>query len=512
MPKSGRRRAAANESFTAERAEDAEKVLSKTMTLPTSPFAGYLPSRREECGIFGIFGHPDAAKLTFFGLYALQHRGQESAGIAVSDGVRVQEYKHMGLVWEVFREETLKPLTGHLAIGHVRYSTTGSSLLANAQPFLVHHGNEYYAIAHNGNLTNAAHLRRKLEHHGAIFQSTMDTEIFVHLLARKLRNGFEEALVDAMETVHGAYSVVMCTRDKLIGVRDPYGFRPLCLGRVNGSYVLASETCALDLIEAEYIRDIEPGEIVIIDQNGLHSLHFGPKVLPAYCIFEFIYFARPDSNIFGQNVYLVRKRLGHIMARENPLTADLVMPFPDSGNYAALGFAEAAKIPLEMGVIRNHYVGRTFIQPSQAMREFGVRVKLNPVRELLQGKRVILIEDSIIRGTTSRTRIQTLRRAGAKELHMLVSCPPHRFPCPYGIDFSTKGELIAASHSVAEIRNFIGLDSLDYLSLDGLLEAAGATSTDHQFCMACFTGNYPVKFDEEVSKHCFEKEIHSKHA
>lgn len=466
------------------------------------PFAS---NKREECGIFGVYGNPEAAKLAYFGLYALQHRGQESAGIAVSDGSQVREYKHMGLVHDVFKEETLKALRGHMAIGHVRYSTTGSSLLANAQPFGVFLGDEYYEIAHNGNLVNAFQLRRQLERRGAIFQSTMDTEVVMHLIARGLCYGFEEALVQALQRVEGAYSLLLCTKDKLIGIRDPRGFRPLCLGELNGSMVLASETCALDLIEANYIRDIQPGEIFIVDRNGTRSLHPLPKERPAYCIFEFIYFARPDSNIFGQNVYLFRKRLGHLLARENSdLTADLVMPFPDSGNYAALGFAEASRIPFEMGVIRNHYVGRTFIQPSQAMRDFGVRVKLNPVRELLHGKRVILVEDSIIRGTTTRTRIQALRNAGAKEVHMLVSCPPHRFPCPYGIDFSTKGELIAASHSVEEIRDFIGLDSLHYLSLDGLLEGAQASRENHGFCLACFTGDYPVLFEGQLRKHCFE--------
>jgi amidophosphoribosyltransferase len=465
----------------------------------------FLPRKREECGIFGVFGNPEAAKLTYFGLYALQHRGQESAGIAVSDGQQVREYKHMGLVHDIFKEDILQVLKGHLAIGHVRYSTTGSSLLANAQPFGVFLGNEYYGIAHNGNLVNAFQLRRELETNGAIFQSTIDTEIIMHLMARHLRYGLEEALVEALNQIQGAYSLVMCTKDKLIGIRDPRGFRPLCLGELNGSYVLASETCALDLIEATYIRDIEPGEILIIDRNGLRSLHPFPKARPAYCIFEFIYFARPDSNIFGQNVYLFRKRLGHLMARENrSVVADLVMPFPDSGNYAALGFAEASQIPFEMGVIRNHYVGRTFIQPSQAMRDFGVRVKLNPVRELLSGRRVLLVEDSIIRGTTTRTRLRALRNAGAREVHMLVSCPPHRFPCPYGIDFSTKGELIAASHSVEEIRQFIGLDSLNYLSLDGLLEGAAASSCNHPFCLACFTGDYPVSYEGQVRKHCFE--------
>ncbi len=473
-------------------------------SIPTD-FQPYIPSKREECGIFGVFGNSDAAKLTYFGLYALQHRGQESAGIAVSDGNQLRESRHMGLVYEVFREETLQELKGHLAIGHVRYSTTGSSLLANAQPFVVVHGNEYYSIAHNGNLVNAIQLRRDLEDQGAIFQSTMDTEVIMHLMARNLKLGLEEALVEALRQIKGAYSLVMCTRDKLIGIRDPKGFRPLCLGELNGSYVLASETCALDLIDATYLRDVEPGEIIIIDHNGLQSLHPFPKMQPAYCIFEFVYFARPDSNIFGQNVYLCRKRLGHLMKEENKsITADFIMPFPDSGNYAALGFAEASKIPLEMGVIRNHYVGRTFIQPSQAMRDFGVRVKLNPVRELLRGKKVLLIEDSIIRGTTTRTRIKALRTAGAKEVHMVVSCPPHRYPCPYGIDFSTKGELIAASHTVDQIRDFIGLDSLNYLSLDGLLAGANANSNDHPFCLACFNGDYAVECEEQVRKDCFE--------
>lgn len=465
----------------------------------------FRPTRREECGIFGVFGNHDAAKLTYFGLYALQHRGQESAGIAVSDGSQVRQIKHMGLVADAFKEETLKALTGHLSIGHVRYSTTGSSLLANAQPFVVTHGNDYYGIAHNGNLVNAYPLRCELEAQGAIFQSTMDTEVIMHLFARHVCHGLEEGLIRSLSRVQGAYSLVMCTKDKLIGIRDPRGFRPLCLGQLNGSYVLSSETCALDLIEATYIRDVEPGEILIIDEHGLHSLHPFPKVRPAYCIFEFIYFARPDSNIFGQNVYLFRKRLGQLLARENAsIGADLVMPFPDSGNYAALGFAEMAEIPFEMGVIRNHYVGRTFIQPSQAMRDFGVRVKLNPVREVLHGKRIILIEDSIIRGTTTRTRIDSLRQTGAKELHMMVSCPPHRFPCPYGIDFSTKGELIAASHSVEEIRKFIGLDSLNYLSLEGLLEGANSAAQDHPFCLACFDGNYSVPLEGQVRKDCFE--------
>ncbi len=465
--------------------------------------APFRPSKKEECGLFGVFGHPDAAKLTYFGLYALQHRGQESAGIVTSDGKQIVEHKSMGLVSEIFDENTLKKLVGNLSVGHVRYSTTGSSLIANAQPFLVNYAGEYYAIAHNGNIVNAEAIRKSLEKRGSIFQSTMDSEVVVHLMARFMSDGLEGALIKTFSEVKGAYSIIIGTRKSLIAIRDPHGFRPLCIGKLDGAYILASETCALDLIGASYLRDIEPGEIVFIDENGLRSIKPFPEVRSAYCIFEFIYFARPDSNIFGQNVYLCRKQLGHILAREYPIDADLVMPFPDSGNYAALGYTEESGLPLEMGVIRNHYVGRTFIQPTQAMRDFAVKVKLNPVKELLKGKRIIIIEDSIIRGTTSKTRIKTLREAGAKEIHMLVSCPPHRFPCPYGIDFSTRGELIAATHSVEEIKRFIGLDSLGYLSVEGLIEGTGTDGND--FCLACFTGDYPVKYDPTLSKYCFEK-------
>ena len=458
---------------------------------------------KEECGIFGVFGHPEAAKLTYFGLYALQHRGEESAGIVISDGTWVREHKGMGLVPEVFNEQQLARLQGNLAIGHVRYSTTGSSMLKNAQPFLVSHGGLALAIAHNGNLTNAHTLRRDLEKRGAIFQSTMDSEIFIHLIAHALENGLESALIQALSQVQGAYSMVMLTQDQLIGARDPFGFRPLCLGRLNGAYVLASETCALDLVEAQYVRDIEPGEIVLINAQGLRSLKPFPQDRQAFCIFEFIYFARPDSQIFGQNVYQIRKRLGRMMAQEFPLEADLSMPFPDSGNYAALGYAEASGIPFEMAVIRNHYIGRTFIQPSQTMRDFGVRVKLNPVKSVLKGKRVVIIEDSIIRGTTSRTRVQAIRSAGATEIHMLVSCPPHRFPCYYGIDFSTKGELIACQHSVPEIQKFLELDGLGYLSQEGMIAATGLPAST--FCLACFDGRYPIPPDQAFSKLCLER-------
>lgn len=463
----------------------------------------YEQALKEECGIFGIFGHPEAAKLTYFGLYALQHRGEESSGIVISDGSQVREQKGMGLVADVFNEQSLSALQGNLAIGHVRYSTTGSSMLKNAQPFLVSHGGMALAIAHNGNLTNAHELRLGLEKKGAIFQSTMDSEIFIHLIAHGLERGFEPALSEALSQVQGAYSMLLLTQDQLIGARDPHGFRPLCLGRLNGAYVLASETCALDLVEAQYIRDIEPGEIVFINKNGLRSVKPSSKTQSAFCIFEFIYFARPDSYIFGQNVYQVRKRLGQMLAKEYPIQGDLAMPFPDSGNYAGLGFAEASKIPFEMGVIRNHYVGRTFIQPSQSMRDFGVRVKLNPVRSVLKGKRVIIIEDSIIRGTTSRNRVQAVRSAGAREVHMLVSCPPHQHPCFYGIDFSTRGELIACHHSVEEIKKFLGLDGLGYLSIEGLVSATGLPESN--FCLACFNGRYPVQPDSAFDKLCLER-------
>jgi amidophosphoribosyltransferase len=452
--------------------------------------------------VFGVFGHPDAAKLTYFGLYALQHRGQESAGIVASDGKGVIQHVGMGLVSEVFNDQNLDKLPGDRAIGHVRYSTTGSSLLKNAQPMLVQHGRLHMAIAHNGNLVNSLEIRSQLEQEGHIFQTTIDSEIFLQLLAKHIHKGLEEALAETLKRVEGAYSLLLMTQHALIAIRDPHGFRPLCLGTLNGGYVVASETCALDLIEAQYVRDIEPGEVLMITEQGLKSLKMLPETRIAQCIFEFIYFARPDSTIFGRNVYTVRKDLGHNLVKEYRLDADLIMPFPDSGNYAALGYAEASGIPFEMGVIRNHYIGRTFIQPSQFMREFGVRIKLNPVKDLLKGKRVVVIEDSIIRGTTTRTRIKTIREVGAREVHMLVSCPPHRFPCYYGIDFSNKGELIASNNNIEEIRRFIGLDSLGYLSLPGLIAATG-TDKD-RFCLSCFDGNYPTPICDQFTKYCLE--------
>ncbi len=461
------------------------------------------PSRpKDECGLFGVYGHEDAAKLAYFGLYALQHRGQESAGIVASDGERVSEHKAMGLVPEVFNEQILDRLRGHIALGHVRYSTTGSSLLSNAQPFRIQYAGKCMAIAHNGNLVNARKLRSDFEKKGSIFQTTMDSEIVLHLIAKRMKDGLEQAVVRTMKLIKGAYSIAIMTEDALIAFRDPHGFRPLCLGRLDSGYVVTSETCALDLVHAEYERDVEPGEVLIISKDGLKSIRPESENRKAQCIFELIYFARPDSNVFGQNVYLFRKKQGKLLSEEFPVDVDFVMPFPDSGNYAAIGYAQSSGLPLEMGVIRNHYVGRTFIQPSQSMRDFGVKVKLNPVKELLKDRRVLIIEDSIIRGTTARTRIKALRAIGAREVHMLVSCPPHRFPCVYGIDFSSRGELIAAQKSVEEIREFTGLDSLGYLHVDNLVKATHIPRKE--LCLACFNGKYPVPMQEEFSKYCLE--------
>ena len=459
---------------------------------------------RHECGICGVFGHQDAAKLVYFGLYALQHRGQESAGIVAGDGRQVAIHKDMGLVPDVFSERTLQRLSGHLATGHVRYSTTGASSLVNTQPFLATHKGVSLSVAHNGNLVNSIALRRHLEQQGSIFQTAMDSEIVIHLMARHLDRGLQEAIKTTFSCIQGAYSLLLMTQDTMIAVRDPNGFRPLCLGVLeNGAHVVASETCALDLIEAEYLREIEPGEVLIINEQGLTSLFPWAPAQKSFCIFEHVYFARPDSDVFGFNVYLARKRMGELLAREARIEADFVMPFPDSGNYAAIGYAKASGIPLEMGMIRNHYVGRTFIQPTQTMRDFSVRVKLNPVRSLLTGKRVIIVEDSIVRGTTGRSRVRSLRRAGAAEVHMVVSCPPTRHACYYGIDFPSSSQLIAADNTVEGVRDYLGLDSLTYLSVEGLVEATGL-SRDH-FCLACFTGEYPIEPDKTFTKEAFTR-------
>ncbi len=457
---------------------------------------------KHECGICGVFGHQDAAKLVYFGLYALQHRGQESAGIVAGDGKKVAIHKAMGLVADVFSEQTLQRLTGHLASGHVRYSTTGESSIINTQPFMATHKGLPLSVAHNGNLVNSIALRRHLEQQGSIFQTTMDSEIVIHLMARHMDRGLQEAIKTTFSCIQGAYSLLLMTPDTMIAIRDPNGFRPLCLGVLdNGAYVVASETCALDLVEAEYIRDIEPGEALIINEQGLTSLFPWAPAQKSYCIFEHVYFARPDSDVFGFNVYASRKRMGEILAREAKIEADFVMPFPDSGNYAAIGYSNASGIPLEMGMIRNHYVGRTFIQPTQSMRDFSVKVKLNPVRKLLTGKRVIIVEDSIVRGTTGRSRVQSLRRAGAAEVHMVVSCPPTRYACYYGIDFPSSSQLIASGNTVENIREYLGLDSLHYLSVEGLVEATGLPKED--FCLACFTAEYPIEPDKEFTKEAF---------
>ncbi|MDD5449127.1 MAG: amidophosphoribosyltransferase [Candidatus Omnitrophica bacterium] len=459
--------------------------------------------KKEYCGLFGIYGHKDAAQLAYLGLYSLQHRGQESAGIVVSDEKEMRQFKGMGLVSDVFNDENLKSLKGHLAIGHVRYSTTGSTLLKNTQPFMVEYANDFLAVGHNGTLVNALPLRQELEKEGAIFQTTMDSEIIVHLVARSKKKKLQDRLIDALSRIKGAFSLVLITKDQVIGVRDPNGFRPLCLGQVDGSWVLSSETCALDLIQARYIREIEPGEVVFINKRGIHSVSPFPPARHAFCIFEYIYFARPDSNIFGHSVYLARKRLGERLFKEHPAAVDMIVPVPDSGTCAALGYAQSSGIPFEMGIIRNHYIGRTFILPSQHIRDFGVKVKLNPVKELLKGKRVAIIEDSIVRGTTSRARVKAIRDAGAKEVHMRISCPPLRHPCYYGIDFPTKEELIASQRTVDEIRDYIGLDSLGYLSLEGML--ASMPLPKEEFCTCCFDGNYPVAVKHKPSRHSLEK-------
>jgi len=455
------------------------------------------------CGIFGVIGHKDAARLTYLGLYALQHRGEESAGIIAYNRGKINYHKGMGLVSDVFDERILESLKGDIAVGHVRYSTTGSSTVKNIQPFFVDHRKGYIAIAHNGNLTNTVSLRDEMERRGSIFQTTMDSEVIAHLIVKSEGKDKKESVAWALSQLEGAYSLVLLVNDLLVGARDPYGFRPLCLGKLDGAYVLASETCALDLIQAQYVRDVEPGEIVFISKNNLESVKPFPGKRHAFCIFEYIYFARPDSNIFAKNVYLSRKRLGRQLARECPADCDLVMPVPDSGNYAALGFAEESKIPYEVGMIRNHYVGRTFIQPSQFIRDFRVKIKLNPIKDVLGGKRIAVIEDSIVRGTTSRARIKTIREAGAKEVHMRISCPPLRFPCFYGIDFPTKKELIASGHSIDEIRDFMGLDSLEYLSLEGMLKSM--LLPEEEFCTACFSGKYPTVIPKNLSKEILEK-------
>jgi amidophosphoribosyltransferase len=450
---------------------------------------------KDECGVFGIFGHPEAANMTYLGLYALQHRGQESAGLAASDGQHIRVSKAMGYVADTFDSTELARLPGPLAIGHVRYSTAGESKLSNAQPILIECAHGQIAICHNGNLVNAGELRDELVGQGSIFQSSSDTEVVLHLYARSKAPTVEDAIVESVSQVRGAFSFLMLTKDRLIAVRDPHGFRPLALGRLDDAFVVCSETCAMDLIGATYIRDVEPGEVLVVSADGLRSLKpFAPAPL-AHCVFEHVYFARPDSYVYGKSVNEVRTNLGRILAREQRVDADVVIPVPDSGVCAAMGYAETSGIPLRMGLIRNHYVGRTFIQPQSAIRHFGVKVKLNPVRSILEGKRVVLVDDSIVRGTTSRKIVGMVRAAGAKEVHVRISCPPTISPCFYGVDTPSRSELIAATHSLEEITEFLQADSVAYLSLEGLLSAVG---DDRQhYCRSCYTGHYPVEFPRD---------------
>ncbi len=465
------------------------------------------PYPKHYCGVFGVFGHPKAAELTYYGLFALQHRGQESAGIVVSDGRQFRVHKGMGLVPQVFDAATLQSLTGHLAIGHTRYSTTGSSNFRNAQPLTVDCARGQIAVAHNGNLTNAAALRDELEAAGSIFQTTVDSEIVLHLLAQPRCNGSTNTLVEAIRRIQGAFSLLIMTETELIAVRDPHGFRPLSLGRVDDAWVVSSETCAFDLIHAQFERDIQPGEILILREGGLLSLQAFPEHRRrAFCVFEYVYFARPDSQLEGRNVHLARVEMGRQLAREHPVAADLVIPVPDSGNSAALGYALESGIPFEMAFVRNHYVGRSFLQPTQLIRDFNVRVKLNLIGELVRGKRVVVVDDSIVRGTTCRARVNTLKEAGAREVHVRVSCPPHMNPCVYGIDFPDRSKLMAANHTLEEIRQYLKADSLRYLSLEGMVQAIGRAQDS--LCLACYNGDYPVPYDPNLDKQIMERRRH----
>ncbi|HZY63976.1 MAG TPA: amidophosphoribosyltransferase [Edaphobacter sp.] len=456
---------------------------------------------REECGVMAIYNHPDAARLTYWGLYSLQHRGQESAGIASADGHQVNDIKGMGLVSEIFTDEVLAKLPGHIAIGHTRYSTTGDSALLNAQPISVESTKGLIAIAHNGNLVNLGTARERLERDGALFQTTSDSEIIIQLIAHSKQTTLVDCIAESLSQVEGAFSIVMMTRNRIFAARDPHGFRPLSMGRIPGedgapdTFVFASETCAFDLLHAKYERDVMPGELVMVSEDGVTSRYFNTTTKQASCIFEHVYFARPDSKIYGRWVQQSRAEMGRQLARESGVPADMVVPVPDSGVTAAIGYAEESGIPFNLGLIRNHYVGRTFIQPEQRTRDFGVRMKLNPVRSLLEGKRVILIDDSIIRGTTSRKIVRMVRAAGAKEVHLRISCPPTISPCFYGVDTPSKKDLIAANHSVEEICKFIEADSLAYLSMDGLIHSCTIGDAEpNSYCLACYTGNYPTQW------------------
>ena len=463
---------------------------------PHDEVSNVIPDKfKDECGVFGIFGHPEAANMTYLGLYALQHRGQESAGIAASDTQQVRVSRAMGYVADTFDGEALAQLPGSTAIGHVRYSTAGESKLSNAQPILIDCAHGQIGICHNGNLVNAGELRHDLVRRGSIFQSSSDTEVVLHLYARSKASSVDDAVVESVSQVQGAFSLVMLTRDRLIAVRDPHGFRPLALGRLDDAVVVCSETCAMDLIGATYVRDIEPGEVLVVGAQGMRSIKPFPPAPLAHCIFEHVYFARPDSYVFGKSVNEVRTELGRILAREQPLEADVVVPVPDSGVCAAMGYAEESGVPLRMGLIRNHYVGRTFIQPQSSIRHFGVKVKLNPVKSILEGRRVILVDDSIVRGTTSRKIVKMVRAAGAKEVHVRISCPPTISPCFYGVDTPQRSELIGATHTLDEITTFLDADTVAYLSLEGLLSAVGNERSS--YCSSCYTARYPVAIPQD---------------
>jgi amidophosphoribosyltransferase len=454
---------------------------------------------KDECGVFGIYGHPEASNLAYLGLYALQHRGQESAGIAAADGEKIRVSRAMGQVADAFNGQALEKLPGHLAIGHTRYSTAGESTLENAQPFLIDCAHGQIAVAHNGNLVNARELRDDLVRSGSIFQTSSDTEVILHLYARSRAAAVEEAIVESIAQVRGAFSIVLLTRNRLIAARDPNGFRPLAIGRLGDAWIVCSETCALDLIGATYVRDVEPGEVLVITEAGPRSTTPLPPQPLSHCVFEHVYFARPDSYVFGQSVNEVRTDLGKILARETGVDADVVVPIPDSGVCAAIGYAEEAGLPMKMGLIRNHYVGRTFIQPQQSIRHFSVKVKLNPVRSILEGRRVVLIDDSIVRGTTSRKIVRMVKAAGAREVHLRISCPPTVSPCFYGVDTPSRSELIAATHTIDEIRKYVEADTLAYLSLDGLRAAVGPRQ--NAYCTSCYTGVYPVAFPRDEQKY-----------
>ena len=444
----------------------------------------------DECGVVGVYGHLDAANLAYLGLYALQHRGQESAGIVASNNGSMHLEVGMGLVADVFSDSRLKKLPGKIAIGHNRYSTTGGSRIKNAQPCLIEYAGGTMAMGHNGNLVNASEIREELGAAGAIFQSTNDSEVIVHLMAQSRRNLFVDRAVAALSQVKGAYSIVLMSENELIAARDPQGFRPLCLGKLDGAYIVASESCVMDLLEAEFIREIEPGELILINQFGMKSFHPFPKTATKQCVFEHIYFSRPDSYLFGQSVYSVRKLMGRALAREKPVEADVVVPVPDSGVISAMGYSEESEIPFQMGLIRNHYVGRTFIEPQSQIRNFGVKIKLNAVKPVIEGKRVIIIDDSIVRGTTSKKIVRMLREVGAKEVHVRISSPPTTHSCFYGIDTPTKGELIASNLDIDQTCEYLGADSLHYITLEKMLEIFGEQKDD--FCAACFDGRYPV--------------------